>query len=94
MIGLVTRLKSAVATRREDDDSPKFSDRKEGLLWVTRTHCRSCKEPIEDPTAKPTAVDRTSVVANVMTGPENRPRSTFCSEECKEWFNAEIQVST
>lgn len=79
MIGLVARL-AALAGADE-----KGVDDEHGLVWVSRQQCRTYDAAIAEPEGKPTAADTSSVIANASAS-GRRPRSTFCSEECREEF--------
>jgi hypothetical protein len=82
MIGLVARL--AAVARGRDERGDVDADT-EGLVWVARNECRTCRASISDPEGKPTAVDTSDVIANASAS-ERPPRSTFCSESCREEF--------
>ena len=82
MIGLVARL---AALADDSDEELEDVDDGHGLFWVSRNECRTCQEPIAEPEGKPTAPDTSSPIANASAS-GRRPRSTFCSEDCREEF--------
>lgn len=84
MIGLVARL-AAVARGEAPEDEDEVDPDGEGVFWVTRNECRTCGDRIANPEGQPTAADRSSGIAN-MAASGQAPRSTFCSEECRDEF--------
>mgnify|MGYP006284541143 CR=1 FL=1 len=79
MIGLVARLAALAGAEEEAVDD------EHGLFWVSRNECRTCGAAIAEPEGKPTAADTSSPIANASAS-GRRPRSTFCSEDCRDEF--------
>jgi hypothetical protein len=82
MMGLVSRLAAAARGRTDSSDADA---KEEGVVWVARNECRTCRAPISDPESAPTAVDTSDVICNASAS-DRPPRSTFCCEECREEF--------
>lgn len=78
MIGLFARLAAVV------DGADTVDPEAEGVFWVCRNSCRTCNEPIAEPAGMPTTVDESSPIAALADA--DKPRSTFCSEACREEF--------
>lgn len=67
----------------EDDSEPEETSKEDGVLWTTRTTCRTCGDWIEDVQDAPTATDTTEPLQR-LTGGE--ARATFCSDRCRRDF--------
>jgi len=82
MMGLVSRLAAAARgyPARTEADA-----KEDGVVWVARNECRTCRTPINDPSSAPTAVDTSDVICNASAS-DQPPRSTFCCDECREEF--------